>query len=83
MIKKILAALLVLAMLPITLLFTGCGQYDVVLNVYNWGEYFSVGADGSMDVNAEFEKWYLETYGKRVKVNYVNSKTAKLEGGPA
>ena len=27
-----------------------------VLNVYNWGEYISDGSDGSLDVNAEFEK---------------------------
>ena len=26
------------------------------LNVFNWGEYISDGADGSIDVNAEFEK---------------------------
>lgn len=27
-----------------------------VLNVYNWGEYMSLGSDGAIDVNAEFEK---------------------------
>ncbi len=27
-----------------------------VLNVYNWGEYISDGSDGTLDVNAEFEK---------------------------
>lgn len=26
------------------------------LNVYNWGEYISDGSDGTLDVNAEFEK---------------------------
>lgn len=40
------------------------------LYVYNWGEYMSDGFDDSDDVNAMFEEWYLETYGKRVKVNY-------------
>lgn len=40
------------------------------LYVYNWGEYISDGFDGSDDVNAMFEEWYFETYGKRVKVNY-------------
>lgn len=34
------------------------------LNVYNWGEYISDGADGTMDVNKEFEKEY------GIKVNY-------------
>lgn len=28
---------------------------DVTLNVYNWGEYISDGADDSVDINAEFE----------------------------
>ncbi|MBS7359894.1 MAG: extracellular solute-binding protein, partial [Oscillospiraceae bacterium] len=36
------------------------------LNVYNWGEYISDGADGSLDVNKVFE----ERYG--IKVNYTN-----------
>ena len=36
------------------------------LNVYNWGEYISDGADGTLDVNKEFE----ERYG--IKVNYTN-----------
>ena len=40
------------------------------LYVYNWGEYISDGSEGSLDVNAEFEKYYYETYGERIKVNY-------------
>ena len=40
------------------------------LNVYNWGEYISDGSEGSLDTIAEFEKWYEETYGTPVKVNY-------------
>ena len=36
------------------------------LNVYNWGEYISDGSEGSLDVNAEFEKEY------GIKVNYTN-----------
>lgn len=36
------------------------------LNVYNWGEYISDGADGTLDVNKEFEKRY------GIKVNYTN-----------
>ena len=50
-----------------------------VLNVYNWGVYMDLGGnDGayydqkaSMDVNAEFEKWYKDTYGETIRVNYV------------
>lgn len=41
-----------------------------VLNVYNWGEYISDGSEDSYDTVKEFEKWYKDTYGKKVKVNY-------------
>ena len=43
---------------------------EKTLNVYNWGEYISDGSDDSMDVIEEFENWYLEEYGEKVKVNY-------------
>ncbi len=54
---------------------------DISINVYNWGEYISNGADeGTLDVNAEFEKL------TGIKVNYTNYATneelyAKLKGG--
>jgi len=53
------------------------------INVYNWGEYISTGADeGTLDVNGEFEKL------TGIKVNYTNYATneelyAKLKGGGA
>lgn len=53
----------------------------ISINVYNWGEYISTGADeGTLDVNAEFEKL------TGIKVNYTNYATneelyAKLKGG--
>ena len=47
----------------------------VVLNVYNWGEYISDGSLGTLDVNAEFEKYYYEKTGVRVKVNYTTYAT--------
>lgn len=52
------------------------------LNVYNWGEYISDGEDGTLDVNAEFEKIY------GIKVNYTNFESNenmynKLKGGGA
>ena len=56
--------------------FTSCGDSDeeVILNVYNWGEYISDGEDDSLNVNAEFEKYFNETlsekYGYKVKINY-------------
>lgn len=47
-------------------LLTGCNaaEEQIVLNVYNWGEYISDGSDGLMNVNAEFEK------ATGIKVNY-------------
>ncbi len=67
-----------------------------VINVYNWGVYMDDGkGDGSysdektqMDVNAEFEKYYKETYGEEIKVNYTTyenneSMYAKLKAGGA
>jgi len=42
-----------------------------VLNVYNWGVYMELGEeDQSLDVNAAFEQWYQETYGREIMVNY-------------
>ncbi len=46
-------------------------EKTVTLNVYNWGEYISDGSEDSLDVNAAFEDYYYQTYGTRVKVNYV------------
>lgn len=50
------------------------------LNVYNWGEYISDGYEGTLDVNAEFEKI------TGIHVNYSNydsneSMYSKLSGG--
>ena len=56
---------------------------DISINVYNWGEYISTGADeGTLDVNGEFEKL------TGIKVNYTNFATneemyAKMKGGAA
>ena len=69
MIKRIcVLALLCLAAL---LCLSSCGDSDTVtLNVYNWGEYISDGSEGTLDVNAAFEQYYLDNYGVKVKVNY-------------
>ena len=67
--KKIITLALVVIMT--VSLFSGCGNGDTLtLNVYNWGEYISDGSEGSFDTISEFEKWYKETYGQKVKVNY-------------
>lgn len=64
----------ILSVLFLTLLFVplvGCGSDETdCLNVYNWGEYISDGSEGTMNVNREFENYYYEKYGKRLKINY-------------
>lgn len=67
------------------LIVTGSGR-TLTLNVYNWGEYISDGSEGTLDTVAEFERWYEETYGTPVKVNYDTFASnedmyAKLSGG--
>ena len=81
--------LAVLILLPCLGTLSACDSgYDVVLNVYNWGEYISDGSYDSLDVNKAFEAWYYQEYGVRVKVNYDTydsneSLRAKLEAGSA
>ncbi len=46
---------------------TGLSKYaGTTINVFNWGEYLSDGSDGTLDVNAEFERL------TGIKVNYQN-----------
>ena len=76
--KRIMTALLALALLTLSLSVTLCGcaaeaggsNGVKTLYVYNWGEYISDGSEGTDNVNEMFEQWYFETYGERVKVNY-------------
>ncbi|MBQ8717765.1 MAG: spermidine/putrescine ABC transporter substrate-binding protein [Clostridia bacterium] len=75
-----------LALCATLLLLGGCGEEVITLNVYNWGEYISDGSEGTLDVNAAFEEYYYETYGKRVQVNYTTYASnedmyAKLRSG--
>ena len=79
----------IVLLLPCLASMSACDSgYDVVLNVYNWGEYISDGSFESLDVNKAFEQWYYQEHGVRVKVNYDTydsneSLRAKLEAGSA
>ena len=42
----------------------------ITLNVYNWGEYMSLGEEGSLNVNRAFEEYCRNELGIKVKVNY-------------
>ena len=77
--KKTVSILLACAL--VCALLAGCGgsgssekpasgSGTLTLNVYNWGEYISDGSEDSYDTVAEFEAWYQETYGQKVRVNY-------------
>lgn len=63
--------------------YTRFKDAGISINVYNWGEYISTGADeGTLNVNEEFTKL------TGIKVNYTNYSTneelyAKLKGGGA
>lgn len=69
--SRILVPAAAFCILTVTLILTVAGNgQELVLNVYNWGEYISDGSEGSLDTVAAFEQWYEETYGVKVKVNY-------------
>lgn len=63
--------------------YTKFKDQNISINVYNWGEYISTGAEeGTLNVNSEFTKL------TGIKVNYTNYATneelyAKLKGGGA
>ena len=85
--KMISRILLLLCIVLLSVAFTACDSDETItLNVYNWGEYISDGSEGSLNVNKEFEKYYFETYGIKLKVNYTTYASnedmyAKLKSG--
>ena len=86
--KKLMKLFLMpLLVLLFSLSMTSCNDGEVItLNVYNWGEYISDGSEDSLNVNEEFEKYYFETYGVKLKVNYTTYASnedmyAKLKSG--
>lgn len=82
--KKIWSVVLMLACLAVLALScpVTAAEEQITINVFNWGEYISDGSDGTLDVNAEFEKR------TGIKVNYSNYETneamySKLKNGGA
>ena len=67
-------------LLPSLTMLSGCASNDIILRVYNWEEYIDVGGEDSyaateedpepLSVVKEFEKWYEETYGASIRVEY-------------
>ena len=71
------AVSIVVLCLMLVMLVAGCGSggsggngKNLTLNVYNWGEYISDGSEDSYDTVKEFKKWYQDTYGVNITVNY-------------
>ena len=94
--KKITALSLVILMFVSLFVFASCGSKNdtvehlegtytrdyagTTINVFNWGEYISDGSEGSLDVNAAFEKV------TGINVNYSNYESneamyGKIKGG--
>lgn len=70
LLSLVFAALIILSSLSVVAFAESEKDYShlkgTTLNVYNWGEYISDGADGTLDVNKEFEKRY------GITINYTN-----------
>jgi len=85
--KKLLSLALLLIMMLLCFSLASCNNNEIItLNVYNWGEYISDGSEDSLNVNKEFEKYYYDTYGIKLKVNYTTYASnedmyAKLKSG--
>ena len=63
--KKIMAAFIALLIVSFSVVCANAATVDEIealrgttLYVYNWGEYISDGADGTLDVNKAFEEKY-------------------------
>ena len=74
--------LLVFLIVPCFIFYKRSSHKDVVLNVYNWGEFISSGSNGNVDVNSLFTKR------TGIKINYTLFQTneemlAKVLGGGA
>ena len=88
--KRYLALLFALILLAscCASLSSCASEEEIILYVYNWGEYISDGSEGTIDTNAEFEKYCRETLGLNVSVNYSTfssneSMYAKVSSGSA
>lgn len=69
--KRIFAACAAAVLASSCICLSGCGGGETLtLNVYNWGEYISDGSEGTFDTISEFETWYEQNYGTKIKVNY-------------
>ena len=89
--RKIFCSFLILILLLVSVcipLVSCNAEEEIVLYVYNWGEYISDGSEGSLDTNAEFETYCKDVLGLNVSVNYSTyssneSMYAKVSSGSA
>lgn len=74
--RKISLALASLLALGIPLSFTGCSNDVTVLRIASWEEYIDEGGEdsyieGSNSLVEDFEIWYRETFGQKIRVEYI------------
>ena len=89
--RKIICSFLILILLLVSVcipLISCDAEEEIVLYVYNWGEYISDGSEGSLNTNAEFEAYCKNVLGLNVSVNYSTyssneSMYAKVSSGSA
>lgn len=69
--NKLIALTCVVAIIiSMCVIFSVLSEKTITLNVYNWGEYMSLGEEGALHVNEAFEDYCRENLGLNVKVNY-------------
>lgn len=65
------SVILFICITAVILSLSGCGKAETdELFVYNWGEYISDGADGTLDTISAFEEYYKELTGRNITVHY-------------
>ncbi len=68
--KRLFSLIIAVLLTAMPLFCSGCATRDdvIYLDVYNWEDYICI--DDDANLIEDFEDYYLETYGKKVVVNY-------------
>ena len=74
--KKIISTVLSLSLLSVSALSMAACDTRPVLKVASWVDYIDMGGDdsyvkGSKSLDKEFEDWYYEQTGKKIRVDYI------------
>ena len=69
--NKISLTLSMLTMLSTIPTYASCGSEELVLRVASWEEYIDEGEEDENSLIEDFEEWYYETTGTKVRVDYI------------